>query len=195
MLYLALFCQRLSAIYKMNNRDKFALSFIARFGLFLIFFQAVVFAIHQSTYLSSNLQVLLANLAASVYNLIGEGAYVEGNAIYASGAANFVYVDNECTGLQLLATLISLVCAFKDDLKHKLLWIGIIAILLIVINIIRISHLFYIAVYSWDFFELFHIYVWQISNFIVGLALIYTYHFFRNRTQIKVAYSKDVYES
>lgn len=179
----------------MNNRDKFALSFIARFGLFLIFFQTVVYVIHESAYLSSNLQVWLANLAAYAYNLFGEGAYVEGNAIYASGAANFVYVDNECTGLQLLATLISLVCTFRDDLKYKLLWIGIITMLLFSINIIRISHLFYVAVYSWDLFELFHIYIWQLSNFVVGLILIYTYHFFRNRAKIKVAYSKDVYES
>lgn len=179
----------------MNKRDKFALSFIARFGLFLIFFQAVVYFIHESSYLSSNLQVLLANLAANLYNLFYEGAYVEGNAIYASGAANFVYVDNECTGLQLLATLISLVCAFKDKLKHKLLWIGIITTLLSIVNIIRISHLFYIAVYYWDLFELFHIYVWQLSNFVVGLVLIYTYHFFKKRAQDYVINSKDVYES
>lgn len=179
----------------MNKRDKFALSFIARFGLFLIFFQTVVYFIHESSYLSSNLQVLLANLAANVYNLIGEGAYVEGNAIYATGAANFVYVDNECTGLQLLATLISLVCAFKDSPKHKLLWIGIVTTLLFIINIIRISHLFYVAVYSWDLFEIFHLYVWQLSNFVVGLVVIYSYHFFRNRAQNKVTHRKDVYES
>lgn len=159
----------------MNKKDKYALSFVVRFSVILIVFQVVVLGIHQSVYLSNALQETLAIMAANLYAFFDGNVYVVGNRLHAVDSKNFVFVDNDCTGLPLMATVTAIILALRGNKQQKI--IGLICILsvLFVLNLIRISHLFYIAAYAWHLFELFHLYIWQVINFIVALVLIYGY--------------------
>jgi exosortase/archaeosortase family protein len=147
------------------------LSFFPRFLIALIILQFMVFSIHSSADLSSLLQQLLTEAVAWLHGIFGTQLIVEGNVLMHQHTLQYVVVDNECTGLMLLASVCAAIIGLARTLQNTLKMLAIAVIILQTENIIRIAHLFFEIKQVDNSFEFYHLYFWQAVNFITALVV------------------------
>mgnify|MGYP006082998505 CR=1 FL=1 len=156
-----------------EGKPSLILSFFPRFLIALIGLQLTVFAIHSSKEISTIIQNNIIQAVFLIHKFLGTQMIVQGDRLIHQNTLHYVTVDNECTGLMLLAS----VCAALIGLAHSAintLKMMIIAVLILQTeNIIRIAHLFVEVKQPDNSFEFYHLYFWQVINFITGLAVFF----------------------
>lgn len=135
--------------------------------------QLMVFALHSSTVVSAIVQNALTQVVAVIHTMLGTKVVVQGNMLIHQHTLQFVVVDNECTGLMLLASVCAAIIGLGHSTSHTLKMMLIAVIILQIENIIRITHLFFVIKQPNNSFEFYHLYFWQIVNFITGLAVFF----------------------
>jgi exosortase/archaeosortase family protein len=149
------------------------LTFFPRFVIALISLQFTVLAIHSSAETSSLLQQFLTEVVAWLHGVFGTELIVKGNILIHQHTLQFVVIDNECTGLMLVASVCAAIIGLARTLQNTLKMVVIAVIILQAENIIRIAHLFFEIGQADNNFEFYHIYVWQVVNFITGLVVFF----------------------
>ena len=149
------------------------LTFFPRFIIALIVLQLTVFALHSSTEISNIVQNALTQVVAVIHTILGTKIIVQGNMLIHQHTLQYVVVDNECTGLMLLASVCAAIIGLAHSVINTLKMIILAVIILQTENIIRIAHLFVVIKQSSDNFEFYHLYFWQIINFITGLTIFF----------------------
>ena len=158
---------------QIENNSSPILSFFPRFIVALITLQFIVLAIHSSPEVSSVIQIVLTQMVAWVHEALGTSFTMNGNVLTHQDSLHYVIVDNECTGLMLLASVCAAIIGFSRSVLNTLKMIIIAVIILQVENVIRISHLFFEIQLPENNFEFYHLYFWQLVNFLTGLSVIF----------------------
>jgi exosortase/archaeosortase family protein len=110
----------------------------------------------------------------SIFNLLGQKVYTQGDTIVSSDFAFKIVA--ECTALVPSLLFAAAVAVFPSSLGPKLWGITLGVLALLVVNTIRIVTLMYIAKLSPDMLELSHLIVWQGLMILaaVGLWVLWT---------------------
>ena len=145
-----------------------------RFACFIIYFflfQIVVWEIYESDLLRAALLNQIAKLAASLYAFFGKQPLLTDNILSHLDNGRYLIINPSCSGVQMTATLIAGLLAFRC----KKLYYYILTIIAVqVLNQLRIVHLFSLIHDDWDRFNFYHLYVWQIFNFIFACSFFST---------------------
>ena len=164
------------------NNSPLVLDFFPKFLMFLAVFQLTVFFIHSSEMLSQAIQLAITYSVAFVYQMFAEPIIIDGNILRHADSSHFLIVDNECTGLMLFASVSAVVMTFSYSLTTKVKMLVIAALILQGENTLRITHLMYEVRKETNDFEFYHLYIWQMINFITALLVIAGLErFFRSR--------------
>ncbi|GAA5135214.1 archaeosortase/exosortase family protein [Thalassotalea piscium] len=160
-------------ILRSQNENPFTLNFFSRFLVFIVIFQVIVYCIHQSQLLSYAVQLAISHSVAFFYSLVADiTIIVDGNHLIHSDSPRFLIVDNECTGLMLFASVSAVIMSFKQPFTARLKMVLLAAVLLYCENMLRIAHLLFEVKKDNNQFEFYHLYVWQIINFLTALLVI-----------------------
>ncbi|MDO6447486.1 archaeosortase/exosortase family protein [Colwellia sp. 1_MG-2023] len=164
----------MSILSKVEQQDEVSLllRFFPRFLLFIVIFQSLVYFIHSDLWLSQFIQLALANNVAYIYQLFVGSIIVDGNLLKHIDSTRFLIVDNECTGLMLIASVSAVIMALNQPINNKIFMIIIAVLILHVENIIRISHLMYEIKEESNDFDFYHLYIWQFINFVTALLVV-----------------------
>ncbi len=156
-----------------NNKQTPLLTFFPRFIFFIFISQTIVYFIHNSPQISQTIQFTITNNVAFIYQLFIEPVIVETNTLKHIGTQRFLIVDNECTGLMLIASVSSTIMAFNHSWPAKIKMLVVAVVVLYFQNITRICHLLFEIKAKNNDFDLYHLYIWQATNLITALLLIF----------------------
>lgn len=157
---------------KHQNERIITLNFISKFLILIVLFQGIVYFIHNSPWLSQLIQLAITNSVAFVYQLFFEPIVVDGNKLLHQDLLRFLIVDNECTGLMLLASVSAVIMAFSQSFDTKIKMLIIAILVLQGENTLRITHLLFEISKESNNFDFYHLYFWQIINFITAILVI-----------------------
>jgi exosortase/archaeosortase family protein len=112
---------------------------------------------------------------------------VESNQLINDATGHRIIVDSTCTGLPLLASVGAIILAITHcyPLYQRLMILSLALIVLACENVVRISFLFWLLsqLATPKLFDLFHLYIWQLINFLFGLMIIYIVLKYTNNKQ------------
>ena len=164
---------RQSSLFCPTNFDSNLFTFFRTFLLFSLIFQSIVWYLNSVPEVAMLIQVTLTQLAGLFSSIFSNDLIIKGNMMIHQSSERFVVVDEQCTGLALTATLFAAVMALSMKKLNKVLALIAIFIALQAFNILRISHLFYEVKTISNNFDFYHLYVWQLLNFIFSLTIFY----------------------
>ena len=102
----------------------------------------------------------ITRASAFLLNLLGQAVIVTGTVI---GSQRFaVNINNGCNGVEAMLILLASIVAFPAPMKARAVGLGLGAIAVQIINLIRIITLFLLGAYYPRVFDMFHTAVWQI---------------------------------
>lgn len=104
---------------------------------------------------------VLAQVSTFVMNLFDADPFVQGKIIRSTAMGFAISIERACNGVEALIILVSAMVAFPSPWRHKLAGIGIGFIAIQSLNILRIISLFYLGKWDRDWFDFFHLYLWQ----------------------------------
>jgi exosortase H (IPTLxxWG-CTERM-specific) len=107
--------------------------------------------------------------AAAGAVLHGLGQHVDVNGTLISSPRFAVNVNNGCNGIEAMLILLAAIGTFPASLRARAIGLGIGAVIVQVLNEIRIVSLYLIGAYKPSMFQVFHTAVWQV---VVILAAI-----------------------
>ncbi len=144
-----------------------------RFAVTLIVFVGVVLLIYREEVLGpllAPLTTLTAQTTFVLLELLNIEVVREASVIYQpDGFAFEIYY--RCTGFLPVACLAVAVLAYPGRLRHKMVGLGVGVPVLIVLNLIRLVHLFVIGVAKPELFELAHRVFWEGAIVLAVLGL------------------------
>jgi len=156
-----------------NQQELISTNFFYRFLLWTLLLQVIVWQIETTPYIANFIEHGLAQISGKLYNFYSQQWLVSGNKIIHSDSLRFVYVDRSCTGLSLIATLTAAIFSLSFSWSKKISMVIIAALLIQIENLIRITHLFHLVKQVDSNFDFYHLYIWQLVNFIVALFIFY----------------------
>jgi exosortase H (IPTLxxWG-CTERM-specific) len=115
----------------------------------------------------------IAVASAALLNLFGQHVAVTGVVLTAGSHA--VSIQNGCNGIEAVVFLIAAILAFPATWRQRLL--GLVASIVVIqlLNLARVVTLFLINRYHPQWFELFHLAVWQTVIGGAAVALFYVW--------------------
>jgi len=147
--------------------------FFIKFLLWSAIFQFAVWQLHHHAFLSELLLNTLAQLSEKFCALFTHNILIDTNRLIHADTGRYIIIDQQCSGLSLIATLLAAFCSLPIK-KRKILAMSLIAIVAIqALNIFRISHLFFEIKHPINHFEIYHLYVWQLINFVFSMGVFY----------------------
>lgn len=137
--------------------------------LFVLFWVGFFFLAWRFT---DQLKVLCPWTATQVswaMRLFGIDSTASGSQLTFGGRA--VTIVMECTALQVAMIYSALVLAYPSSIKSKLIGIGLGLPLILLVNIIRLMVICFVLWWKPEYFEMMHIYVWQVVFIVVVVAM------------------------
>ncbi len=104
---------------------------------------------------------LLATISATIMQLFDPDVMAHGDVISSLSAATAVRIAPGCNGVEAVIILFAAIFAFPAPWKHRFVGfvLGFFAIQLL--NLVRIISLFYLLQWDKNWFDWFHLYLWQ----------------------------------
>jgi exosortase H (IPTLxxWG-CTERM-specific) len=115
---------------------------------------------------------ILAYVSTFIMQLFDSDVMAKGVIIYSiSNPANAVQIAAGCNGVEAVIILFAAIFAFPSQFKHKLIgfFIGFLGIQ--ILNIVRIISLYYLLQWDKNWFDWFHLYLWQALIILDALVL------------------------
>ncbi|PCI59084.1 MAG: hypothetical protein COB35_12220 [Gammaproteobacteria bacterium] len=156
-----------------NQQKLISTHFFYWFLLWTLLLQFIVWQIETTPSMANFIEHGLAQISGQLYNFYSQQWLVTDNKIIHSDSLRFVYVDRSCTGLSLIATLTAAFFSLSFSWSKKITMVIIAALLIQIENLIRITHLFHLVKQVDNDFDFYHLYIWQLTNFIVALLIFY----------------------
>jgi exosortase H (IPTLxxWG-CTERM-specific) len=110
---------------------------------------------------------VIAQGGGLILKALGQQVDVRGTTI--SGTRFAVNINNGCNGIEAMLILLAAIGSFPATLRARLVGLGIGALIVQILNEIRIVTLYLIGAYKPSMFQVFHTAVWQV---VVILAAI-----------------------
>jgi exosortase H (IPTLxxWG-CTERM-specific) len=116
----------------------------------------------------------VATVSGSVLRAIGEQVAVSGTVI--SSAKFGVNINNGCNGVEAMLILLACIVAFPASWKSRLAGLLLGAVVVQLLNAVRIVTLYLLGAYHPRLFDLFHTAVWQIVIILaaIGFFLVWS---------------------
>lgn len=129
--------------------------FIAGFAICIVVFYAMYYSIFFQDYLKEPILKVQTAAGAALLNIFGSSVTAIGDVI--SGADASVKVAGGCDGLEATALLLAAILVFPLPFKYK--WPGLLAgaVVLGILNVIRIAGLYIVKLHWPDAFDFMHI--------------------------------------
>jgi exosortase H (IPTLxxWG-CTERM-specific) len=102
----------------------------------------------------------VANVSGALLKGIGQPVTVNGTVIASSRFG--VNINNGCNGVEAMLILLASIVAFPASLRARLAGLGLGALVVQLLNAIRIVTLYLLGAYQPRLFDMFHTAVWQI---------------------------------
>lgn len=141
-----------------------------KFLLLFVFFWVAFFFI--AWIFTDRLSVLCpwtAHQVSWAMKLLGVESDVSGSLV--TFGPRSVTIVLECTALQVAMIYTALVLAYPSSVKAKLIGIGIGLPLILIVNVIRLIIICFVLWWKPQYFEMMHIYVWQVVFIVVVVAM------------------------
>jgi len=158
-------------IYQPRNNSLYV--FFIKFLLWSAIFQYTVWQLHHHAFLSELLLNSLAQLAEKFCALFTNNILLDANKLIHADTSRYIIIDQQCSGLTLIATLLAAFCSLPIKKSEKLAMSLIAIVAIQALNILRISHLFFEIKHPINHFEIYHLYVWQFINFVSSMGVFY----------------------
>ena len=157
--------------------------------LFLFFaYFSVLFFVELFQFMQKNLVMpftdFLATLSALILGFLYHGVFSEGNLIYDQITNQGVYIMPGCNGVEVCLVLVAAILAFPSNIKNKVLGIFFGVLVVQFLNLIRIVSLFFLLQWDKNWFDFFHLYLWQ--ALIMLDALVFWFLWVRYSMRVKV---------
>jgi Transmembrane exosortase (Exosortase_EpsH). len=148
--------------------------FLLVFAVLLIAFYAIITVNWVDAHAVLPFTAGLARVSGWALNLIGEKVKVAGTVI--AGPKFAVDIRGGCNGLEAVVFVCAAMLAFHAPFRKRLIGAAAAAVILELLNVVRIDSLYLLGVYHRNIFETFHLAVWQTLMFgaAVLLFLIWT---------------------
>ena len=114
---------------------------------------------------------VLAKISAFLIQLFDDDVISHGIIIQSQSNGFAVAIAPGCDGIEAVIILVSAIMAFPSPWKHKLIGIGIGFLAIQALNLVRIISLFYMGQWDRNWFDWFHLYLWQALIIIDALAV------------------------
>jgi exosortase H (IPTLxxWG-CTERM-specific) len=133
--------------------------FLLKFALLLALFELPLLTEPVDKHVARPLSAGIAAASGAVLRAVGERVVVRGTIISAPCFA--VDIQNGCNGLETMLFLVAAVLAFPASAKQRIL-ASLLGILLIeAVNLIRVTTLYLVGCHKREWFESFHLAIWQ----------------------------------
>lgn len=164
-----------------NQNQSSTVTYFFRFVLLLLVLQSIVLVIHQYSLSATLVQNSIAQLVANIYNHFFVPITVEGNLLIHANTDRFLIVDNQCTGLMLTASVSAAIFAFRYPVNLKMAYVLLGIIVIQLQNVLRILHLVFESQTVDNSFDFYHLYFWQLMNFLTALFVIFLSEYLMNK--------------
>ena len=116
----------------------------------------------------------IARVSGSLLQMMGEEVRVAGTMITSSRFG--VNINNGCNGVEAMLILLASIVAFPASMKARVVGLFLGAIVVQILNFIRIITLYLLGAYQPRLFDLFHTAVWQIVIILaaIGFFLVWS---------------------
>ena len=143
--------------------------FLVRFVLLLIAFYALVLPKPVDRAVIVPYTAAITAASTGVLNLLGEGVHRIGTVI--SGPLFVVDVKNGCNGIEAMVFIAAAMIAFEAPAALRVLGIVAGSVAIQVLNLIRIVSLYWIGAHRRQWFEAFHLAIWQSVIFVAAILV------------------------
>jgi exosortase H (IPTLxxWG-CTERM-specific) len=110
----------------------------------------------------------VANVSGALLQGIGQPVDVHGTVIRSSRFG--VNINNGCNGVEAMLILLASIVAFPASLKARAIGLALGAVVVQLLNAVRIVTLYLLGAYQPRLFDLFHTAVWQILVILSAIA-------------------------
>jgi exosortase H (IPTLxxWG-CTERM-specific) len=116
----------------------------------------------------------IAKVSGSLLQMMGEDVRVAGTTIASSRFG--VNINNGCNGVEAMLILLASIVAFPASMKARVVGLLLGAVVVQILNFIRIITLYLLGAYQPRLFDLFHTAVWQIVIILaaIGFFLVWS---------------------
>jgi exosortase H (IPTLxxWG-CTERM-specific) len=142
---------------------------VARFVAGLLVFYAVVALNQVNDYVIVPFTEVVARCSALVLRSVGIGVEVAGTVMRSPRFA--LDVHNGCNGVEATILLAAAILAFPATLRSRLIGLAITSVAIELLNLVRLSSLFWLGAYHRRIFDFFHIAVWQSLVILAAISM------------------------
>ncbi|HET7706851.1 MAG TPA: exosortase H [Thermoanaerobaculia bacterium] len=143
--------------------------FVAKFGAALIVLYVIVALNPVNDHVIVPFTELVAKASAAVLRMSDGGIETAGTVIHSPRFA--IDVRNGCNGIEAIILLCSAIIAFPATLRSRLTGLLAASVAIQLINVVRLSSLFWLGTYQRRIFEIFHVAVWQSLIILAAISM------------------------
>lgn len=103
----------------------------------------------------------LADICAWIMHLFDSDVIVHGNVVASASTGFAIAIERGCNGIEAVIILVAAIMAYPARWRDRLLGIGVGFFCVQTLNMVRIISLYYIGNWNRQWFDWFHLYVWQ----------------------------------
>lgn len=164
-----------NASLRLGRHNSVAIRFFSHFCVWL----GLIYLLLALPWVQSTLPPLLmrslVSISHSLYGQFDPGAVAVGQYIVNPQNQAYLFIDHSCSGINACIGMIAILLAYRAPVSRKLAAAALALLIIQSINVVRISHLFYLIQVDRALFELFHLYIWQPVNLLLMITLFYLF--------------------
>ena len=104
---------------------------------------------------------VLADISAWIIHFFDPDTVSYGKHIQSADGRFVIAIERGCNGIEAVIILFSAIIAFPGPWKHKAVGLVLGFLAIQAFNLLRIVSLFFLALWSREWFDVFHVYLWQ----------------------------------
>ncbi|WDD99375.1 hypothetical protein [Thalassomonas actiniarum] len=123
--------------------------------------------------IAAAIEQAIATFSGELYRLFFGDILIAANRLSHEGSGAYVVVDQQCTALALVATVWAGIFSLPHAWKKKIMMAFIAMVIIQLENAFRIMHLYYEIGKMVNRFEFYHLYFWQLINFLTAISVFF----------------------
>ncbi len=143
--------------------------FVAKFVAGLLVFYAVVALNPVNDYVIVPFTEVVARSSALVLRSVESGVETAGTVMRSPRFA--LDVQNGCNGVEATILLAAAILAFPATLRSRLIGLAIASVAIELLNLVRLSSLFWLGEHHRRIFDFFHVAVWQSLIILAAISI------------------------
>jgi exosortase H (IPTLxxWG-CTERM-specific) len=144
-------------------------AFVAKFGAALLILYAVIALNQVNDAVIVPFTEVVARGSALLLRGVEGGVTTQGTVMLSSRFA--LDVRNGCNGVEATILLVAAILAFPATLRSRIIGLVVASIAIELLNIIRLSSLFWLGEHYRRVFDLFHVAVWQSLIILAAISM------------------------